>query len=220
MDTQYFLGQAIEVPMMQFWIGQGLGLIVLLFDFLSFQQNDQRKYFFYTAFSSLFWIGMFGFVGAQLPVLLVACVSTIRNFIFWWALKADTPKARMIARRTVYCSLVLALIAAAITIPGVREGTVWVQIVLLITLLAFVCCQYMPGIWLVRISGIFYAGALIISNSGLDTFSLVGILIEANKIISILVFFAIYYKKKKKREVLAAIRPSALLLANEYAKAA
>ena len=211
----YFLGQPIVVPMTQFIIAQVIGLGVLAFDFISFQQKDQRKYFGYTAMSSLLWVTMFALVGAQIPILLVSAVSTIRNIIFWWALRKDTGKARMIARRTVYTSLAVALIAAIPAIIGTRPGTRGLQVLLLIGTLAFVVGQYMPGIWMLRISAVIYAITVGLVNSPLDTFNPVGLIIEANKILAVIIFFAIYFRKEKERARMAAIKPVALSLGRD-----
>jgi len=208
-----FLGQPINVGMTQFIIAQLVGIGVLVFDFISFQQKDQRKYFFYTAFSSGLWVAMYALVGAQIPVLLVSSISTIRNVIFWWALKNGTPKARMIARRTMYTSLVLALISSTMAIPAARPETRIFQVFLLLGVLSFVVGQYLPGIYPLRVTSVFYALTLILVNTPLDTFNPAGIIIEVNKILAIVVFFVVLHKKNKIKEAIATKRPAALDLA-------
>jgi len=207
-----FLGQPIEVPMAQFIIAQAIGLGVLAFDFISFQQKEQRKYFGYTAISSALWITMFALVGAQIPILLVSAVSTVRNVIFWWSLRIDSPKRRMIARRTMYTSLVLALISSTMAIPAARPGTRIFQVFLLFGVLAFVVGQYLPGIYPLRITSLFYAATIILVNTPLDTFNPVGIIIEVNKILAIVVFFVVLSRKNREIARLAALRPAALNL--------
>lgn len=207
-----FLGQPITVGLNQFILAQIVGLAVLAFDFISFQQKDQRKYFVYTSFSSGLWVTMYALVGAQIPVLLVSAVSTIRNVIFWWALKNGSAKARMIARRTLYASLVLALVSSTMAIPAARPETRIFQVFLLVGVLAFVVGQYMPGIYPLRITSLFYALTLILVNTPLDTFNPVGIIIEVNKIVAIAVFFYIYFRKQKAKQAIADRRPTALSL--------
>jgi len=207
-----FLGQPIEVPMMQFIVAQAIGLGVLAFDFISFQQKNQRRYFGFTAISSILWVTMFALVGAQIPILLVSAVSAIRNIIFWWSTKVDTPKSRMIARRTMYTSLVLALVSSTMAIPAARPETRIFQVFLLFGVLAFVIGQYMPGIYPLRITSMFYALTVILVNTPLDTFNPVGIIIELNKILAIVVFFVILARKNKESARLAAIQPAALSL--------
>jgi len=208
-----FLGQPITVGMNQFILAQIVGLGVLIFDFWSFQQKDQRKYFCYTTFSSALWVAMYALVGAQIPVLLVSTISTLRNIIFWWALKNGQPRARMIARRTLYASLVLALISSTMAIPAARPGTRIFQVLLLFGVLSFVIGQYLPGIYPLRITSIFYAITLILVNTPLDTFNPVGIIIEVNKILAIVVFFVVLHRKNKAKAAIATRRPVALDLA-------
>jgi len=208
----YFLGQPITVPMTQFVIAQIIGIGVLAFDFISFQQKEQIKYFKFTAFSSLLWVTMFALVGAQIPILLVSAVSTIRNVIFWWALKKDTGKSRMIARRTLYASLVLAIVSSTMAIPAARPETRIFQVFLLFGVISFVIGQYMPGIYPLRITSLVYAVTIILVNTPLDTFNPVGIIIEVNKILAIVVFFVILNRKNKESRRLAAIQPAALSL--------
>jgi len=212
MEPVTFLGQPIVVPMTQFIIAQLVGVSVLIFDFLSFQQKSQRKYFAFTAMSSALWIGMFVLVGAQLPVMLVSIVSTIRNVIFWWSLRVDSPWRRMVARRTLYTSLVLALIASLIAIPAARPETRIFQVILLFGVIAFVVGQYLPGIYPLRITSIFYAITMILVNTPLDTFNPVGIIIEVNKILAIVVFFVVLGRQNRRTRELAAKRPAALSL--------
>jgi len=207
-----FLGQPIEVPMMQFIIAQAIGLGVLAFDFLSFQQKVQRKYFGYTAVSSLLWVTMFALVGAQIPILLVSLVSTVRNVIFWWSLRVDSPKRRMIARRTLYASIVLALVSSVIAIPDARPGTRMFQVFLLFGVLAFVIGQYLPGIYPLRLTSLFYALTVILVNTPLDTFNPVGIIIEVNKILAIVLFFVLLARQNRETRRLAALKPAALSL--------
>jgi len=208
-----FLGMPILVSMDRFILAQIVGLAVLAFDFWSFQQKEQRKYFVYTTFSSALWVTMYALVGAQIPVLLVATVSTIRNIIFWWALSEDTPFRRMVARRTLYASLVLALASASMAISAARPETRIFQWFLLVGVLAFVIGQYLPGIYPVRITSVFYAITLILVNTPLDTFNPIGIIIEVNKILAIVVFFAVLARKNRERARLAALKPAALGLA-------
>ena len=208
MDT--FLGMAIEVDMTRFVIGQLFGLGVLIFDFWSFQSERQLSYFRRTTISSALWLTMYLFIGAQLPILLVTGFSTMRNVIFTWAFTKDTPRARMIARRTLYSSMVIVLIASLAVIPNMRPETIPFQVLLAITVTFFVVGQYMPGIYLVRIFGIAYSIAVILLNTPLDTFNPAGIIIEVNKILAIAVFFVVYFRKQKESRRLAAIPPAAL----------
>lgn len=203
----------ILVSMDRFILAQVVGLAVLVFDFWSFQQKDQRKYFVYTTFSSALWVTMYALVGAQIPVLLVSAVSTVRNIIFWWSLRVDSPFRRMVARRTMYASLVLALAGSMIAIPAARPETRILQVFLLLGVLSFVIGQYLPGVYPVRVTSVFYALTVILVNTPLDTFNPVGIIIEVNKILAIAVFFVILGRKNREKRRLAAVQPAALALA-------
>ncbi|MCL1872218.1 MAG: hypothetical protein FWF90_17655 [Promicromonosporaceae bacterium] len=208
-----FLGMPIEVGMDRFLIAQVLGLAVIAFDFWSFQMAEQRKYFQRTTISSMFWLAMYVVMGAQEPILIVATFSLLRNCVFTWAFSVDSPRRRMIARRTMYTSLVVAIVAAFLRIPQSNPGTHWIQILLAVGVVAFVIGQYMPGVYLVRITAVFYALTVILTNTPLDVWNPMGILIELNKIIAIAVFFTVLARKKKERARLAALRPVALGLA-------
>ncbi len=211
----YFLGMPIEVNLYRFIIGQLFGLAVLAFDFWSFQTPNQLSYFRRTTISSLLWVTMYLLIGAQLPIIIVTAVSTLRNIVFTTAFTLDTPRARMIARRTMYTSLVIALTASLAVIPNMRPETIPFQILLAITVTLFVIGQYMPGIWLIRIFGVAYSIAVLLLNTPLDTFNPAGIIIEVNKILAIAVFFVVYFRKKKESNRLAAIPPAALSLATQ-----
>jgi len=215
MEPMTFLGQAIEVNMARFIIAQVIGLGVLAFDFWSFQTEDQLTYFKRTLMSSSLWVVMYFFVGAQLPIILITSASVLRNAVFTWALIQNTGRARMIARRTMYGSLIAVAILAGPTIAGAQPGTRILQAVLALFTIGFVVGQYMPGIWMLRISAITYAMAIILVNSPLDTFNPVGIIIEVNKILAIVIFFVAYFKRQKEKARLAALTPTALSLGKD-----
>ena len=209
-----FLGMAINVSMERFFIAQVLGLAVIVFDFWSFQKDSQIQYFRFTTVSSFFWLLMYFTMGAQAPILLVSTFSLIRNILFTWAFMPDAPPMRrMIARRAMYTSLVAATIVACVIIPRSNPGTHWIQILLALGVLGFIFGQYMPGVYLVRITAVFYAMAVILTNTPLDVWNPMGILIELNKIVAIAVFFWAFNKKNKERARRAAYRPVSLSLA-------
>ncbi|ACZ30877.1 hypothetical protein Xcel_1857 [Xylanimonas cellulosilytica DSM 15894] len=208
-----FLGMPIEVGMDRFILGQVFGLLTLVFNFAAYQADDQRKYFLRFTIGSAFWLAMYMTMGAQVPVMLVATFSTLRGVVFWWTLGKDSPRRRMIARRTMYTTLAIAGVASVVAIPAARPETQPFQVFLLIGVLLFVVGQYMPGVYLVRITAVVYAVAVLLLNTPLDTFNPVGIIIELNNLVSIAVFFVILARKNKHRARLAALRPAALALA-------
>jgi hypothetical protein len=212
---QFFTDIIAHVGMERFILAQVLGLGTLIFNFWSYQTTDQRKYFKRFTIGSGFWFLMFLAIGAQLPVMLVSSVSVIRGIVFYWALSEDTPFRRMVARRTMYTTLIVAVVAAVPTIMTVAPATIPIQVFLLIGVFAFVIGQYMPGVYLVRIGAVVYALSLILSNSPLDTFNPMGIIIELNNLLAVAVFFVGFYKANKEKARLAAIRPAALSLGRD-----
>ncbi|MCL1900339.1 MAG: hypothetical protein FWG11_07520 [Promicromonosporaceae bacterium] len=206
----YFLGAPVLVPLTRFLLAQGFGLLCLTFNFLSYQQEEQRKYFGLFTIGSFFWLLMYISVGAQLPVMLVAFFSTLRGIMFYWALGQDTPFARMFARRVLYGTMLIVLVASLIVIPSMRPQTIPFQILLAISAVLFVVGQYMPGIYLVRIFAILYATSVLLLNTPLDTFNPMGIIIEVNNMLAVVVFFVFFYRRKAKSRRLAAIEPAAL----------
>jgi len=215
MDTFYFLGQPIDVGMTRFLVAQVFGLAVLAFDFWSFQAEEQLSYFRRTLASSSAWVIMYIIVGAQAPIILITSASVLRNIVFTWAFTVQTPRSRMIARRTMYASLIIALVLAVPTIAGTRPETQGLQVFLLLGTLIFVVGQYMPGVWLLRISAVVYAVSVALVNSPLDTFNPVGMIIEVNKGLAIVAFFVVYFRRKKRHRELAAIRPKALAVGRD-----
>jgi len=208
----YFLGMEIEISLTRFIIAQVFGLLTLAFNFWSYQAQDQRAYLGRFATGSLFWLAMFITMGAQLPIMLVATASTVRGFLFYWALGQDSPFRRMFARRMMYTTLALSFIGAIAIIPQTRPEAIPFQIMLAITGVLFIVGQYMPGIYLVRIFAVFYAIAVLLLNTPLDTFNPIGIIIEVNNLLAVAVFFIGYARKQRFLKRLAEVMPSALRL--------
>ena len=209
-----------HVGMTRFVIAQVLGLGVLVFNFWAYQTQDQKTYFLRFTIASGFWVAMFAAIGAQLPVMLVSSISVMRGIVFYWSLSADSPFRRMVARRTMYGTLIIALVAAVPTIMTVRPETIPIQIFLLVGIFAFVIGQYMPGVYLVRAGAVIYALALLLSNSPLDTFNPMGMIVELNNLLAVAVFFIGFNNRNKEKARLAAIRPTALALGRDLRLAA
>jgi len=206
------LGMPVEVGLVQFVVAQVFGVACLAFNFWSYQKEDQRQYIGRSTIASALWLGMHLMMRAQLPIVLVAIASTVRGILFWWSLGLDSPFGRMFARRVMYVTLVLAFIGALAVIPTTRPETVPFQVLLAITGVLFIVGQYMPGIYLVRVFAVFYAIAVLLLNTPLDTFNPIGIVIEANHLIAIAVFFFAYARRRRWAKRLAAIPPKALAL--------
>ena len=202
----------IEVGMARFVLAQVFGVACLTFNFWSFQKEDQRAYIGRSTIASALWLCMHLTMAAQLPIVLVAVASTIRGVLFYWSLGLDSPFGRMFARRVMYVTLALAFAGALVVIPTTRPETVPFQVLLAITGVLFIVGQYMPGIYLVRIFAVFYAIAVLLLNTPLDTFNPIGIVIEANHLLAVAVFFIGYARRRRWAARLAAIPPKALAL--------
>ncbi|QAY62534.1 hypothetical protein ET495_03885 [Xylanimonas allomyrinae] len=211
------LGMPIDVGLERFVLAQAFGLLTLVFNFWSYQMEDQRKYFLRFTIGSAFWLAMFLTMGAQVPVILVAVFSTLRGIVFWWALGVDSPWRRMLARRVMYTTLAIAFVSAAVAIPGARPETRPLQVLLLLAVVLFVVGQYLPGVYLVRVFATVYAVAVLLLNTPLDTFNPVGIVIELNNLVAIAVFFVLLSRRRRERARLAAVPPKALALGTPVA---
>ena len=165
------------------------GVITIIFDFISYQIKDQRKYLLCFSIGSLFWMSMFIVIGAQIPVILAAAFSFLRGMVFWWIFAKDTKKRKIAGKAFLYFALAIGLVGA---IQGVRQATpetMWLQIFMLITALLFVIGQYLPSKHYVRFFAFFYAISVLLLNTPLDTFNPMGIAIEVAKMVSIIVFY-------------------------------
>jgi hypothetical protein len=60
---------------------------------------------------------------------------------------------------------------------------------------------------------VFYAIAVLLLNTPLDTFNPIGIIIEVNNLLAVAVFFIGYARRQRFLKRLAAVMPSALRLA-------
>jgi hypothetical protein len=180
----------INIAMHWFILAQVLGVITIIFDFISYQIKDQRKYLLCFSIGSLFWTLMFVTIGAQIPVILAALFSFLRGMVFWWIFAKDTKKRKIAGKSFLYFALAIGLVGA---IQGVRQATpetMWLQIFMLVTALLFVVGQYLPSKHYVRFFAFFYAISVLLLNTPLDTFNPMGIAIEVAKILSIMLFYA------------------------------
>jgi len=184
------LGMEINIAMHWFVIAQILGVITIIFDFVSYQIKDQRRYLLWFSMGSFFWMLMFITIGAQIPVILAAAFSVLRGMVFWWIFAKNTRKRKIAGKVFLYMALAIGLVGAAQGVAHATPETVWLQVFMLVTALLFVVGQYLPSKHYVRVFAIFYAVAVLLLNTPLDTFNPMGILIEVAKIVSIFVFYA------------------------------
>ncbi|MCL2255377.1 MAG: YgjV family protein [Firmicutes bacterium] len=195
-----------------FILAQVFGVVTITLEFISYQIKNRRKYFLFAGLSSLFWTGMFVFIGlatgmqTQFTLILAAAYSTIRALVFWWIFKKDTPKRRRAGKIFLAIMIVVALVAGAIGIIQTPAEVRWMHIVGFVFALGFVIGQYLPGRHYVRIAVVFYAAAVLLTQTPLNIlypdpstglrWNIMGILIEVSKILSVIVFYLLLLRRR------------------------
>lgn len=200
---------------MNFWfvLAQIFGVITIGFEFASYQVKNKSKYFLTTGIGSFFWIMMFIFIGlstgmsTQISLILAATYSTIRSLVFWQIFARNTPQSKEAGLNFLLAMIVVAIVAAFITFPNVPQEIRWLHIVGLITALIFVIGQYLPGVHYVRISVVFYAIAVILTQTPINIlegdfrWNIMGIMIEMAKIVSVAVFYLRFRNQPKTTQI-------------------
>jgi len=198
-----------------FILAQLFGVVVIILEFKSYQIKEKPQYFFTTGTASIFWTAMFICIGmamgmaTQLALIVAAAYSAMRNLVFWRVFAIDTPKRKKFGIRFLLVMVVIAsaagifaIVNATNTAPdGMRTQILIIQILGMIAALSFVVGQYLPGIHAVRITIIFYAAIVLLTQTPLNIvepiemfglslrWNVMGIMIEAAKIISVIVFY-------------------------------
>lgn len=197
-----------------FIIAQVLGLVTIIFEFVSYQIKDKRKYLLVNGIGSLFWAGMFVSIGlattfsTQLTLVIVGVYSATRALVFWWIFSKDTPKRRRAGKTFLILMIIVALSAGITMIMNLPTREVIIlQAVTLVFALGFVVGQYLPGKHALRISVFFYAAMLLLTQTPLNIldpdvttglrWNPVGILIEVAKMLSVVVFYIMFFYKKR-----------------------
>jgi len=202
-----------------FWLSQAFGLVTIGYEFVSYQIKDKPKYFKYQGISSLFWFFMFFAVGmstgmsSQYSLMVAASYSTIRNFVFAGIFKHNTPRSKEFGINFLLVMVVIGLVAGTMTVLAAPDVSRWIHILGMTTALTFVVCQYLPGVHYVRISVVFYALAVILTQTPLNIlygdfrWNVMGIAIELSKIIAVAVFY-IKSRGEEKKPQLEFERPN------------
>jgi len=154
----------------------------------------------------------------MLTFILIGAYSSVRALVFWWVTAKDTPKRKLFGRIFLIAMIVLAL-GVVLFIIFTQLPTVETQIIQGVTLLvalSFVIGQYMPGKHAVRVTVFLYAVMLFIAQTPLmilesdagevGRWNIMGMLIEAAKMVSVLVFYAFIAQKNFLRKRLAKIK--------------
>ena len=201
-----------------FVLAQVLGVVTIGFEFASYQIKDKTRYFLITGIGSFFWMLMFVSIGlatgmgTQLSLIVAATYSTIRNLVFFRIFSKDTPQSREAGLNFLLAMIVVAIVAGTITVLNAPPEVRWLHALGMITALSFVVGQYLPGVHYVRITVVFYALIVMLTQTPLNIlygdlrWNFMGIAIEAAKIVSVAVFYA-RYSTQHKRPGLQFARP-------------
>ncbi|MCL2204838.1 MAG: YgjV family protein [Defluviitaleaceae bacterium] len=199
-----------------FIIAQILGVITICFEFASYQIKDKTRYFLVTGIGSFFWAGMFVAMGlatgmsTQASLIVAATYSTIRNLVFYRIFLKNTPQSKEFGLNFLLAMIVVALVAGGISVVNAPEQVRWLHALGMMAALAFVIGQYLPGVHYVRITVVFYAAVVLLTQTPLNIlygdfrWNIMGIAIEGAKIISVLVFYARYANEPKTPQLMLA----------------
>ncbi|MDR2833428.1 MAG: hypothetical protein LBV67_06915 [Streptococcaceae bacterium] len=191
-------------------LAQVLGIITIIFEFTSYQIKDKVKYFLITGIGSFFWMFMFLAIGlstgmsTQISLIVAGAYSTIRNLTFHVTFKKDTVQSNEFGLIFLLFMIAFALIGGVVAVISAPSEVRWIHAIGLIAALGFVIGQYLPGDHYVRITVVFYALAIMLTQTPLNIlegdfrWNVMGLLIELAKIISVVLFY-IRYKKNPQR---------------------
>ena len=196
-----------------FIVAQALGLITIVFEFVSYQIKDKTKYFLVTGIGSFFWMCMFIAIGlatglsTQLTLIIAATYSTIRNLVFFGIFRKNTPQSKEAGLIFLLAMIVVALVAGVITVMNAPIEVRWLHMLGLVTALGFVIGQYLPGVHYVRIAVLFYAVVVLLTQTPINIlygdfrWNIMGIAIESAKIISVAIFYFRFASEPKKPQL-------------------
>jgi len=194
-------------------VAQVLGVITIGFEFASYQIKNKARYFLMTGIGSFFWMLMFVAIGlamgmnTQLSLIIAATYSTVRNLVFYRTFSKNTAESREMGLIFLLIMIVVAIVAAVVVLPSVPVEVRWLHILGLVAALGFVVGQYMPGVHFVRVTAVIYAIVVMLTQTPLNIlygdfrWNIMGILIEAAKIISVIVFYIRYASKSDEPEL-------------------
>jgi len=194
-------------------IAQVFGVITIVFEFASYQIKEKQRYFLITGIGSLFWSAMFVSIGmatgmdTQISLIVAATYSTFRNLIFWRIFSKNTPKSKEFGLNFLLVMIGVALVAGGLAVANAPIQVRWLHILGMIAALSFVVGQYLPGVHYVRITVVFYAVIVLLTQTPINIlygdfrWNIMGILIELSKIISVIVFYIRYSKEPEKPQL-------------------
>ena len=196
-----------------FIVAQILGVVTIGFEFASYQIKDKTKYFLTTGIGSFFWMTMFFAIGfatgmdTQISLIVAASYSTVRNLVFWKIFSKNTPQSKEIGLNFLLVMIVVALVAGTLAVMNAPAEVRWLHILGMIAALSFVIGQYLPGVHSVRITVVFYAAIVLLTQTPINIlygdlrWNIMGMAIELAKIVSVIVFYARFAKDPKKPQL-------------------
>jgi len=203
---------------MWFVMAQVLGVITIIFEFASYQIKDKAKYFRTTGIGSFFWLTMFFSIGmatgmaTQISLMVAASYSTVRNLVFWRIFSKNTPQSKEFGLNFLLVMIGVALVAGTLAVINSPPEVRWLHTLGMIAALSFVIGQYLPGVHYVRITVTIYAIVVLVTQTPVNIlygdfrWNIMGMAIEAAKIISVIVFY-IRYSKNPKQSGLQFAKP-------------
>jgi hypothetical protein len=150
-----------------------------------------------------FAIGIATGMSTQVSLIVAATYSTIRNLVFWRIFSHNTPKSKEAGLIFLLVMVVVALIAGSMAVMSAPTQVRWLHVLGMIAALSFVIGQYLPGVHYVRITVVFYAAIVLLTQTPLNIlygdfrWNIMGIAIESAKIISVIVFYVRYSTEAK-----------------------
>jgi len=199
-----------------FIIAQILGVITIGFEFTSYQIKDKTRYFLVTGIGSCFWALMFIAMGlatgmdTQLSLIVAATYSSIRNIVFFYIFRKNTPQSKEFGLNFLLVMIGVALVAGTITVINAPIEVRWLHAIGMVTALSFVVGQYLPGVHYVRITVVFYAVAVFVTQTPVNIlygdfrWNIMGMAIESAKIISVIVFYIRFAKEPNQPQLMFA----------------
>ena len=192
---------------------QVLGLITIGFEFASYQIKDKTRYFLITGIGSFFWMTMFVAIGlatgmsTQVSLIVAASYSTIRNLVFYRIFLKDTPESKEAGLIFLLVMIGVALVAGTLAVINAPAEVRWLHVLGLFAALSFVIGQYLPGVHYVRVTVVFYAIIVLLTQTPLNIlygdfrWNVMGILIETAKILSVVVFYVRFAHEPRKAQL-------------------
>ena len=136
------------------------------------------------------------------PAIIAAGFGTLRSFVFFWIFAKKTKRRMVTGRLFLLCFLVVALIAGVIAILNSSPEVRTFQWIVMVAALLFVLGQYLPNKHFVRLTAVIYALAFSLASTPLYIldgdfrWNPIGLMIEASKILSVVLFYILLLKKK------------------------